>query len=101
RFLEDYTNPFQSHVFDMLYGSGAKDMGLYALFLPSYAPPGLRFHYISGNTNLLQKAMQRKMELNEYAMFAEENFFKPLEILHYAFEKDNSDVFIGSSNLFL
>ncbi|MEM7339411.1 MAG: serine hydrolase [Actinomycetota bacterium] len=52
-FNEDYVDAGTSHCIEMLFGSGAADMGGYVAALPSTAPPDTVFNYSSGTTVLI------------------------------------------------
>ncbi len=53
--LEDYIDGEVSHVIEMLFGSGREDVASYAASLPPVAPPGERYVYSSGTSNILAR----------------------------------------------
>jgi CubicO group peptidase (beta-lactamase class C family) len=57
--VEEYVwsegDPTISHVIDMLFGSGKDDVAAYAAALPAEHPPGARWCYASGTTNVVAR----------------------------------------------
>ena len=52
-FREDYVNAGASDVIEMLFGSGKDDVAAYAAARPQRFPPGERFSYSSGTSNIV------------------------------------------------
>ena len=50
---EDYVDAGGSQVIEMLFGEGNEDVGAFARARPLAVPPGTRFNYSSGTTNIL------------------------------------------------
>jgi CubicO group peptidase (beta-lactamase class C family) len=96
------TNPFSSHVVDMLYINNFKDMGALTASRPMIHHPGLYFNYSSGETNLLMKILQQTFEDQKaYDNYPWEALFTPLGIEQATWEQDGSGVFVGSSYGFM
>ena len=49
-FFEEYEDPEQSDVIQMLFGRGQSDMATFAADRPLAAPPGSRFNYSTGTS---------------------------------------------------
>lgn len=88
-------------VHSMLFKQGSKDMGKYVLQLPMAFPPGERFYYSSGDTNLMMYLLKLLMEPSKYNRYPFDKLFLPLGIKNATFEQDASGTFIGSSFLYL
>jgi CubicO group peptidase (beta-lactamase class C family) len=96
------TNPFQSHVVDMLYINNYKDMGAFTANRPMKAHPGRFFNYSSGETNLIMRLLKASFPNEEdYLNFPWTNLFDPLQMSSATWEQDLSKVFVGSSYLYL
>lgn len=94
------SNPFQSDVVAMLYEK--KDMGLFTARKPSLLPPGQRFAYSSGETNLLMKWFHDTFDLKEkHDLYPWEKLFHPLGIQTATWEQDQSGTFVGSSYAYM
>jgi CubicO group peptidase (beta-lactamase class C family) len=52
-FVEDYVDERVSDVIEMLFGAGQDDMARFAADRPLAAPPGTRFNYSSGTSNII------------------------------------------------
>lgn len=85
----------------MLYG--CTDMGAFAAEHPPAAPPGTRWSYSSGTTNLLSDLLYRHIGGTPEALhhLAYDEFFNRLGITTAVFEHDESDAFVGSSYLYM
>ena len=57
--FEDYVDAGTSDVLEMLFGSGADDVVGYAAGKPLEVPPGSRWRYSSGTSNLLADVVRR------------------------------------------
>lgn len=88
--------PFAGAV-EMLYESPS--MGAYALAQPLAAPPGTRWSYSSGATNILAKILLEETggTLRTMEEFAHNEFFSKLGMTTAVFEHDESGAFVGSS----
>lgn len=85
-----------SSVAQMLYGDGRRDMGLFVLKHPSYAPPGARFRYSSGDTNALSRVM-RSATKSWSSDWPWKKLFNKIGLDGVVFERDASGTFVGSS----
>ncbi|MFT3811531.1 MAG: serine hydrolase [Micropepsaceae bacterium] len=102
-FREDYIDGGVSDVIEMLFASGAGDMGAFAASKPLEAPPGTRFNYASGTTNILARALKDLVGGGEAGMraFMQTRLFGPLGIEKKIPKFDGSGTFIGSSYCFM
>lgn len=91
--------PFKSNVVRMLYGKEAYDMGSYILKTPRKYKAGTRFKYSSGDSNLLQWYLKKKMGV-EYTYYPWKSLFDPLGI-KATFETDSLGVFVASSYVYM
>lgn len=92
--------PFSSDVVRMLYFASKKSMTDYVLTRPVRHKPGKRFHYSSGDTNIVMGAIQRVLPKELKQTYPWEFFFNPLE-MNATFEVDAKGVFVGSSYVYL
>lgn len=94
-------NPFQSDVIEMLYLS--KDMGKFVASKESIAAPGTRFHYSSGETNLLMDWFKKtfKNDFQAHDLYPQKRLFDPLEVKDATWEQDASGTFVGSSYAYM
>jgi CubicO group peptidase (beta-lactamase class C family) len=92
--------PFASHVVRMLYVFAKGDTANYVLQTPLRYPPGTRFHYSSGDTNVIMDILKRSLPASTYEYYPWEKFFNPLEI-DAVFEKDGSGTFMGASYVYM
>jgi CubicO group peptidase (beta-lactamase class C family)/uncharacterized membrane protein YkvA (DUF1232 family) len=95
-FGETYGDPV-SDVNVMLWASG--DTGAFAAAKPLVHPPGTRWHYASGTTNILARAM-RDLLGPEYAAFPRRTLFEPVGMASAVLEPDASGTFVGSSFMY-
>jgi CubicO group peptidase (beta-lactamase class C family) len=78
-FNEDYVDGSVSHVIEMLFGSGASDVAGFAADRPPAAPPGSRFNYSSGTTNIVSGIVARLLGSGDgYRAFLHERLFAPI-----------------------
>ena len=56
-FVEDYVDDRVSDTIQMLFGTGRADVAGYAASRPPAAPPGSRFNYSSGTSNILARIL--------------------------------------------
>jgi CubicO group peptidase (beta-lactamase class C family) len=96
-------SPLNSHVAAMLYRAPYfSHMGEYRLKqMKRLAPPGERFSYGSGETNLLTACLQKRIPNGDWIAFVRENLFGPIGISKFTLELDEGKNFIGSSYLYL
>jgi hypothetical protein len=90
---ENYSIP--STVTRMLFSKG--DMAGYAASLPMKDPPGTRFNYSGGNSNLLQKIIRHTVGETAYAAFPYTSLFHRINAYSFLLEPDASGTYIGSS----
>lgn len=98
RFSEIYSSPF-SDVTRMLYNDGY-NAGDYAASRPLEAPPGTKWQYASGTTNILSLIARRKLGEADYPSWPRRALFDPLGMDSAVFETDSTGTFVGSSYLF-
>lgn len=80
----------------MLYEK--KDMGRYAASFPAVFPPGERWKYSSGTTNIIANTMEKAFENQDaYLNFPQEALFGPIGAKNFIIETDASGHFVGSS----
>ena len=100
--VEDYVDSQVSHCLEMLFGGGQDDMAAYAAALPLSQPPGTRWNYSSGTTNIICRIIGDIVGGGRDGMdaFLRERLFHPIG-MHSAIPKfDTSGTFIGSSYVF-
>lgn len=96
------SNPFESHVVDMLYIKNYHDMGSFVAKRPLFHTPGQVFNYSSGETNLLMKILRQTFKTQEdYNDYPWQVLFEPLGIKSATWEQDKSGTFVGSSYGFM
>lgn len=96
-FSEVYSNPL-SDVTRMLFDGG--DAGGFAASRPLEAPPGTKWKYSSGTTNILSLIARRKLGEALYPSWPRKALFDPLGMTSAVFETDETGTFVGSSFLF-
>jgi|WetSurMetagenome_2_1015567.scaffolds.fasta_scaffold77057_2 CubicO group peptidase (beta-lactamase class C family) len=72
----------------------------YILSKQLFFTPGSRFHYCSGNTNLLGEVIKFKTKKN-LLQFATENLFHPMDITDFKWENLKGDCYFASGGLWL
>ena len=97
RFEELYGKPL-SDVNRMLWLS--RDMGAYAAARPLAHPPGSRWKYASGTTNILAKIIRNVVGERDYPRFPRRALFEPLGMRSALVEMDSAGNFVGSSHMF-
>jgi len=93
-------DPFRSHVVNMLYDKSKGSMAEYVLQTPLRHPPGERFYYSSGDTNVFMEAIKRSLPKKLKDTYPWDWFFGPME-MEAIFEQDGSGTFVGSSYVYL
>ena len=93
KFEEVYSK--SSHATRMLCQEG--NMGAYAASLPAKYPPGERFRYSSGNSNILSRVIRSTLGDSVYHAFPYEHLFYELGMYSVVLEPDASGTFVGSS----
>ena len=95
-FSEDYGNPVSDATQMLFVRAGA---GEYAAGRPLAHPPGTRWAYSSGTTNLVSLALSRALG-DAYALWPHTQLFAPLGMASAVFEPDARGVYVGSSFLY-
>lgn len=99
RWQESYEyTPLFSDVVAMLYTAGFSHAADYVLGLPFAGKPGSVWRYSSGDTNVLNKVLQKVSSDKEYPWSW---LFEPLGMKDVTFERDGSGAFLGSSGVFV
>jgi len=97
-FLEDYVDGDRSDVINMLFGEGRADVASFAADRPLAAPPGERFNYSSGTTNVISGIVARLLGPGEpYETFLQENLFDAIGMTSARATFDDAGTFIASS----
>ena len=94
RFVENYSNP-SSDVIQMLFNR--YDAAAYAANCPLAAPPGTRWSYSSGTTNILSAVIRRVAGEADYQSWPRRVLFDPLGMESAVLEPDASGTFVCSS----
>lgn len=102
RFVEDYVDDSVSDCLEMLWGSGADDVGGYAASLPLEHEPGSVFNYSSGTTNILTRLVGDVVGGGEGGMrrFLAEALFDRIGMRSAEPRFDATGTWVGSSYLF-
>ena len=99
-FAEDYVDDRVSDVMQMLFGDGQSDMAHFAADRPLAAPPGTRFSYSSGTSNIVSGVVARTVGPGErYARFLHGRLFGPLGMASADPEFDEAGTWAASSFL--
>ena len=99
-FVEDYVDDRISDVMQMLFGDGQPDMAHFAADRPLTAPPGERFNYSSGTSNIISGVVARTVGPGEsYARFLHSRLFGPLGMTSADPEFDEAGTWVASSYL--
>jgi len=101
-FVEDYVDSRQSDVIEMLFGSGKDDVAGYTEARPLKCPPGTRWNYSSGTSNVVTAILGRTVGGGETAMleFMHEELFDRIGMRSPTVRFDAAGTFIGSSFVF-
>ena len=96
QFSESYGNPL-GDVLWMLFGTG--DAARFAAGKSLAAPPGTRWSYASGTTNIIARALRRAVSGRDedYWLFPRRALFEPLGMASAVLEPDAAGNFVGSS----
>jgi CubicO group peptidase (beta-lactamase class C family) len=98
---EDYTDEHLSNVIEMLYGSGTDDVAAYAASRPLAVPPGTRFNYSSGTSNLLAHIVGDVVGHGEATeRFLAERLWRPLGMHDATVTLDAAGTFVASSYVY-
>lgn len=91
--------PIYSSVLKMLYLHGRKDMAAFAASHEAAFPPGKRWRYSSGDTNILQGLLATALK-DRYERFPWTELFEPLGMTSVTWERDGAGHYVGSSYLY-
>ncbi len=99
-FVEAYELGQPSHVIEMLFGEGQRDMGAFAAARPLAHRPGEHFNYSSGTSNVVSGIVADLVGRGDaYRAWLEERLFGPLAMTSATPTFDESGVFVASSYL--
>jgi CubicO group peptidase (beta-lactamase class C family) len=99
-FAEEYVDGNVSDTIEMLFGDGQSDMAHFAAERPLAAPPGTRFNYSSGTSNIISGIVARTVGPGEsYARFLHSRLFGPLGMTSADPEFDEAGTWVASSAL--
>lgn len=95
---EDYVDAQGSDTIEMLFGSGANDVVAYATAKHLLAPPGTRFAYSSGTSNIIAGILASVVGPgDETATFLRDRLFGPIGMDDASVRCDAAGTFIASS----
>jgi CubicO group peptidase (beta-lactamase class C family) len=95
---EDYVDDAVSNVIEMLFGSGTGDVAGYAHARPLAHPPGTRFNYSSGTSNILAAILGGVVGHGEaMRAFLHDELFAPTGMHDATVTIDDAGTFVGSS----
>jgi CubicO group peptidase (beta-lactamase class C family) len=99
-FVEDYVDARVSDVIEMLFGSGNDDMAHFAADRPLAAPPGTRFNYSSGTSNIISSVVAGVVGHGEaYREYLRRRLFEPIGMHSAEPELDPTGTWVASSYL--
>ena len=97
-FNEVYEDPEVSDVLQMLFGRGQADMAAFAADRPLAAPPGTRFNYSSGTSNIVSGIVARQVGPGEpYRNFLADRLFGPLGMTSASVTLDDVGTWVAAS----
>jgi CubicO group peptidase (beta-lactamase class C family) len=100
-FVEEYLPDRPSDVIEMLFGSGRDDVASYAISRPLAYPPGTRWNYSSGTTNIVCRILADIVgDGEQFTTFMNERLFAPLGMKSAIAKCDARGTFVGSSYVF-
>jgi CubicO group peptidase (beta-lactamase class C family) len=100
-FDEEYEEPEKSDVLEMLFGRGKSDMAAFAADRPLAAPPGSRFSYSSGASNVISGIVAREVGPGEpYRRFLAEGLFGPLGMTSASATLDEAGTWAAASYVY-
>jgi CubicO group peptidase (beta-lactamase class C family) len=95
---EDYVDAGGSQVIDMLYGEGNADVGAFARSRPLAVPPGTRFNYSSGTTNVISGIVADVVGRGDaYRKFLHDRLFVPIGMTTAEPTLDPAGLWVASS----
>ena len=97
-FNEDYVDAGGSDAIAMLFGDGRSDVAGYAAARGTAAPPGERFNYSSGTSNIVSRLVARTVGPGDAtAAFLDERLFGPIGMRSPELRFDDAGTWIASS----
>jgi CubicO group peptidase (beta-lactamase class C family) len=97
-FVEDYVDARGSDVIEMLFGSGQGDVAAFAADRGLAAPPGERFNYSSGTSNVVSGIVASVLGPGEqYERFLRDRLFAPIGMSSARPTFDDAGTWIASS----
>jgi len=100
-FAEDYVEAGGSDVIEMLFGAGQDDVAAFAADRPLAAPPGERFYYSSGASNIISGVVAREVGPGDpYIRFLEDRLFHPIGARSARPKLDEAGTWIASSYVY-
>jgi CubicO group peptidase (beta-lactamase class C family) len=97
-FVEDYVDDRVSDVIKMLFGDGQSDMAHFAADRPLAAPPGQRFNYSSGTSNIISSVVDRVVGSGQdYVKYLRDRLFAPIGMTSAAPQLDDAGTWVASS----
>ena len=95
-FLEEYEDPEQSDVLQMLFGKGQQDMATFAADRPLAVPPGTRFNYSSGTSNIVSGIVAQIVGHGDpYRQFLADRLFSPIGMTSASVTLDDVGTWVG------
>lgn len=99
-FVEQYVIGSPSDVIDMLFGSGQQDMAAFTEAKPLAVPPGSRFNYASGTSNVISAIVARLIGRGEpYRSFLHRRLFDPIGMTSASPGFDEAGSWVASSSV--
>lgn len=100
-FAEVYEIDKGSDVVEMLFGAGQQDMSGYAATKPLAAPPGSRYSYSSGTSNIISRLVASVVGAGEpYRAYLDERVFGPIGMTSAEPKFDGAGVWSASTYLY-
>jgi CubicO group peptidase (beta-lactamase class C family) len=100
-FAEEYEDAGVSDVIEMLFGSGVTDTARFAADRPAVAPPGARFNYSSGTSNVVSGIVAGVVGPGDpYRAFLHDRLLAPLGMHGARATFDDAGTWIASSYLY-
>ena len=97
-FVEDYVDASRSDVIEMIFGRGKDDVARFAADRPLAAPPGERFNYSSGTSNIVSSIVGRAVGFGQpYEDFLQSRLFDAIGMRSAHATFDGAGTFVGSS----
>lgn len=102
QWIEEYLPDRPSDVIAMLFGEGQDDVAAFAASVPLAEPPGSRWYYSSGTTNIVARALARRLDAfgPDFEAFMRQRLFEPVGMRSPLPKFDKAGTFIGSSFCF-